>query len=170
MLLNIVHHKQLPFHAVLMDSWYAAKQLLLLIESLNKVYYCPLKTNRKVDDSAGEQPYQRVDSLDWSETEEETGKVIKLRGFPKDHKVKLFRVVASTRRTDYVVTNDRTQASTSATQEACSHRWRIEQLHREGKQLTGLEHCQCRLARIQRKHIGCAVLVWLIIKALDIQT
>ena len=170
MLLNIEHHKQLPFHAVLMDSWYAAKQLLFLIESLNKVYYCPLKTNRKVDDSGGEQPYQRVDSLDWSETEEETGKVIKLRGFPKDHKVKLFRVVASTRRTDYVVTNDITQVSTMATQEACSHRWRIEQLHREGKQLTGLEHCQCRLARIQRNHIGCALLVWVRLKALAIQT
>jgi len=88
----------------------------------------------------------------------------------KDHKVKLFRVVASTRHTDYVVINDRTQASTSATQEACSHRWRIEQLHREGKQLTGLEHCQCRLATIQRNHIGCALLVWVRLKALAIQT
>ena len=170
MLLNIVHHKQLPFHAVLMDSWYAAKQLLLLIESLNKVYYCPLKTNRKVDDSDGKHPYQRVDSLAWSEAEEKNGKVIKLRGFPKDHKVKLFRVVASTRRTDYVVTNDMTQESTEATQEACSHRWRIEQLHREGKQLTGLEYCQCRRARIQRNHIGCALLVWVRLKALATQT
>ncbi|MEL6778049.1 MAG: hypothetical protein AAFO06_12405 [Cyanobacteria bacterium J06597_16] len=89
MLLNIVHHKQLPFHAVLMDSWYAAKQLLLLIESLNKVYYCPLKSNRKVDDSGGEHPYQRVDSLTWQAADEETGKIVKLRGFPKSHKVKL---------------------------------------------------------------------------------
>ena len=160
MLLNLVHHKQLPFHAVLMDSWYAAKALLLLIESLNKVYYCPLKSNRLVDDSGARQPYQPVDSLRWSELEQTDGKVIKLRGFPKEHKVKLFRVVASTRRTDYIVTNDWTQESAAATQEVCSHRWRIEQLHREGKQLTGLEHCQCRLARIQRNHIGCALLVW----------
>ncbi|MEM9089511.1 MAG: transposase [Cyanobacteria bacterium P01_F01_bin.53] len=170
MLLNIMHHKQLPFHAVLMDSWYAAKQLLLLIESLNKAYYCPLKTNRKVDDSGGQQPYQRVDSLNWNAIEAETGKVIKLRSFPKDHKVKLFRVVASTRRTDYIVTNDMAQESTSATQEACSHRWRIEQLHREGKQLTGWESCQCRLARIQRNHIGCALLVWVRLKVLAAQT
>ncbi|MEL6601753.1 MAG: transposase [Cyanobacteria bacterium J06614_10] len=170
MLINIVHHKQVPFHAVLMDSWYAAKQLLLLIESLNKVYYCPLKRNRKVDASGGEQPYQRVDSLNWDEAAEERGKVIKLRGFPKDHKVKLFRVVASTRRTDYIVTNDMTQESTGATQEACSHRWRIEQLHREGKQMTGLEKCQCRLARIQRNHIGCALLVWVRLKEMAAQT
>ena len=160
MLENLVHHKQLPFHAVLMDSWYAAKSLLLQIEALGKVYYCPLKSNRLVDDSGAEQPYQRVDSSSWDEDEATSGKVVKLRGFLKEHKVRLFRVVASTRRTDYIVTNDWTQASTAATQELCSHRWRIEQLHREGKQLTGLEHCQCRLARIQRNHIGCALLVW----------
>ena len=170
MLINLVHHKQLPFHAVLMDSWYAAKALLLLIESLNKVYYCPLKSNRQVDDSGGLAPYQRVDSLEWSKPEQTTGKTIKLRGFPKDHKVRLFRVEASTRRTDYIVTNDWTQESTAATQEACSYRWRIEQLHREGKQTTGLEHCQCRLARIQRNHIGCALLVWVRLNQLAIQT
>ncbi|MGD1856635.1 MAG: hypothetical protein ACFB2W_20545 [Leptolyngbyaceae cyanobacterium] len=54
------------------------------------------------------------------------------------------------------------------TTEVCSYRWRIEQLHREGKQTTGLEHCQCRLARIQRNHIGCALLVW--VNQLAIQT
>lgn len=47
------------------------------------------------------------------------GKVVKLRGFPKDHKVRLFRVEASTRRTDYIVTKDETQESTAATQEVC---------------------------------------------------
>lgn len=28
------------------------------------------------------------------------------------------------------------------------------------KQLTGLEKCQCRKARIQSNHIACAILVW----------
>lgn len=178
MLVNVVHHKQLPFHAVLMDTWYAAKSLLLLIESLEKVYYCPLKSNRLVDDSGGIHAYRHVNSLDWNQPELETGKVIKLRGFPKDHKVRLFRVVASTRRTDYVeaelspdiVTNDWTQESTAATQEVCSFRWRIEQLHREGKQTTGWEKCQCRGGRIQRNHIGCALLVWVRLHELAKQT
>lgn len=79
-----------------MDSWYAAKALLQLIESLNTVYDCPLKSNRLVDDSRGQQSYHHVDSLDWSKLEQTRGKVIKLRGFPKEHKAKLFRVVAST--------------------------------------------------------------------------
>ena len=60
--------------------------------------------------------------------------------------------------------------STEATQEACGFRWKIEQLHREGKQVTGLERCQCRTARIQRNHIGCALLVWVRLKALAAQT
>jgi hypothetical protein len=34
------------------------------------------------------------------------GKTIKIKGFPKHHKVKLFRVEVSTHRTDWVVTND----------------------------------------------------------------
>jgi IS4 transposase len=184
MLLNAVHHKQLPFLGVLMDTWHATKKVMLLIESLSKHYYCPLKSNRQVDDSAGIDLYQRIDSLEWDNEELSKGKIIKVKGFPQEHKVKLFRVEVSTHRTDYVVTNDITQDSTEATDKACRFRWRIErggcvgfprisnhaveQLHREGKQLTGWEKCQCRKARIQRNHIGCALLVWIRLKYLAI--
>lgn len=170
MLTNVVYQKALPFHAVLMDTWYATKQLMRFIETLQKVYYCPLKDNRQVDDSGGQQPYRRVDALHWCRDELVHGKEVKLKGFPKDHKVRLFRVEVSTHRTDWVVTNELTQDSTEATQQACRLRWKIEQLHREGKQVTGLERCQCRKARIQRNHIGCAFLVWVRLKALAVQT
>lgn len=166
MLRNIVYHKQLPFRAVLMDTWYATKDLMLFIESLQKHYSCPLKDNRQVDDSGGERPYQRVDSLTWSAPELQHGKRIKIKGFPKDHKVQCFRVEVSTHRTDWIVTNDLAHDSTEATQKVCGFRWKIEQLHREGKQITGLERCQCRKARIQRNHIGCALLVWVRFKDL----
>ena len=78
--------------------------------------------------------------------------------------MKLFRVASGNRRTDYVVTNDLAQNDTSVAQQACNWRWKIEQFHREAKQLTGLEGCQCRLARIVRNHIGCAMLVWVRLK------
>ena len=126
--------------------------------------------NRSVDDSGGTQAYRRVDSLTWSESELQQGKRIKIKGFPKDHKVQCFRVEVSTHRTDYVVTNDRTQDSTAATQKACGYRWKIEQLHREGKQVTGLERCEGRKARIQRNHSACAFLVWVRLKALAVET
>ena len=50
------------------------------------------------------------------------------------------------------------------TQEVCALRWKIEQFHREAKQITGIEGCQCRKARIQRNHLGCAILVWVRLK------
>ena len=43
-------------------------------------------------------------------------------------------------------------------------RWVIENMHREIKQLTGIEKCQCRKQRIKRNHIACSFLVWAFLK------
>jgi len=88
------------------------------------LYYCPLKSNRRVDDTGGTVPYVRVDELNWSAQDLQQGKQIKIRGFPKDKKVNLFRVTASTNRTEFVATNDDSQASTDAVQEVCGIRWK----------------------------------------------
>jgi len=170
MLINLVYHKQLPFKTVLMDSWYATKNLILLIEKLEKIYYCPLKKNRLVDDSQGAKPYQNIEKLSWNDTELNHGKIVKINKFPATHKVKLFRVSVSTNRTDYVITNDMNQESTDAVRFECSIRWKIEEFHREIKQLTGIESCQCRKARIQRNHINCAMFVWLKLKQIAYST
>ena len=160
MLSVLVNARNIAFSTVLMDSWYASKSLLLYIESLDETYYCPLKSNRLVDDSNGSKPYQRIDALQWTVSAEQTfGKRVKLNKFPKNHKVKVFRV-ASSRRTDYVATNDLSQSDVSVVRQVCDVRWKIEQFHREAKQLTGLEKCQCRLPRIVRNHIAAAFLVW----------
>ena len=111
-----------------------------------------------------------MNSLAWSAEDELSGKSVHLRGFPKGHQLKLFRLTLSTKRTDHVVTNDPAQLTTEAVQEASGFRWKVEQFHREEKQLTGIEVCQCRRARIQRNHIGCAVLVWLRLKNLACQS
>ncbi len=157
----LVTKRDVTFDRVLMDSWYGAQELLLFIESLGKFYYVPLKCNRQVDDSGGVLKYKRVDELNWNSVNLTLGKTIKIKGFPKEHKVKLFRVVTSDSRTDWVITNDLSQHSTGDTQKVCAIRWKIEQFHRELKQVTGVEKCQCRKARIQRNHIACAVLVWI---------
>ena len=170
MLQNLVYQKLLPFDTVLMDTWYAVHSLMLYIDSLEKVYYCPLKNNRLVDDTLGKEKYKRIDLLQWSEEELECGKIIKIKGFPAQKKVKLFRVAVSTNRTDYVATNDLSQSSTNVVQNVCKIRWKIEEFHREIKQLTGIESCQCRKARLQRNHIACAMLVWIRLKNLAYQT
>ena len=155
----LVNSRNVAFSTVLMDSWYASKAFMLFIESLGKKYYCPLKRNRLVDDANATKPYQRIDSLEWSDTEQKSGKRVKINKFPKNHKVKVFRVV-SKRRTDYVATNEHNQSDVSAVRQVYSARCKIEAFHRETKQLTGIEKCQCRLPPIVRNHITCAVLVW----------
>lgn len=170
MLQNLVYHKLLPFDTVLMDTWYAVHNLMLYIDSLDKIYYCPLKDNRLVDDTFGKEKYKRIELLQWSEEELECGKIIKIKGFPANKKVKLFRVTVSTNRTDYVVTNDLSQSSTDVVQQVCKIRWKIEEFHREIKQLTGIESCQCRKARLQINHIACAMLVWVRLKNLAYRT
>lgn len=166
-----IHSKHLSLRCVLMDTWYAARPLMMHIERSGKIYYCPLPANRQLDEGDGRViNYRRVDSLSWSAHENAHGKNVHVKDFPKGHRLQLFRLVVSTDRTDYVVTNDLTQDSTDETQKVCAIRWKIEQLHREVKQVTGLERCQCRKGRIQRNHIACAMLVWCRFKELAYQT
>ena len=167
-LLDMLHNahfkKCLPFRTVLFDSWYTSMKVMKAVEFLRKVYYAPLKRNRLLDDTGGVAPAKRVDALSWTEAEKQCGKIVHLRKFPKGHVVKLFRIVSGSRRTEYIVTNDLSQSDADATQRECRVRWKIEQLHRELKQVTGIGKCQCRKLRAQRNHIACCFQVWVYLK------
>lgn len=143
---------RVPFARVLMDTAYASKEVMLAIEAAGKSYLCPVRANRQVDESGGVRSYQSVSTLEWSIPDEQAGKRIKIRGFPKDHKVQLFRVVVSPHRTEYLVTNDASIGSLQEAHTVGALRWKIEEVHREAKQLTGIGKCQCRKARLQRNH------------------
>ena len=113
MLTDAIFKKRISFSQVLMDSWYAAQKLMSLIDNLGKIYYVPLKKNRLVDDTGGQKKYQLIEQLNWSELEQEQGKLIKINKFPRDKKVKLFRVTVSANRTEYIATNDLSQFTKS---------------------------------------------------------
>lgn len=160
--------RNVAYGYVLMDSWYATKELMVHIDELGKLYYCPVKDNRLADDSGdpsgGKKAYRAVSRLDWDQVSLERGKLVKLKDFPGDMKVKLFCVQVSTDRTDYVVTNDLTQTSAGGVKKACAIRWKIEEFHRELKQLTGIEKCQARKQRSQRNHINLCLQTWMVLK------
>ena len=160
----------IAYRTVLLDSWYATTKLFKWLLDAGKTFYCPLKSNRLVDESGGQQPYQPVACLSWSNEEVEPGKIVKVKGMPKDCKVKLFRVLVSTHRTDYLVTNEVEPLNTAAAEKQSSVRWTMEQFPRELKQLTGVQACQCRLARSQRIHIALAVRAWTRLKQAAYQT
>ncbi len=162
--------RQISYQTVLMDSWYAVTDLFKWLISEHKTFYCPIKSNRKVDDSGGKQAYQPVSYLSWSSQEVQQGKLVKVHKMPQDTYFKLFRVLVSTHQTDYIITNDLTQLDTSAAEAKSAIRWTVEQFHREDKQITGLECCQCRLSRSQRNHIALAALTWLRFKQVAYQT
>jgi hypothetical protein len=170
MLSQVRYGRRLPFRGVLMDTWYATKWFMLVIERMGKLYYCPLRCNRLL--TASDQPgvYHRVDTLSWTPEEEQSGKQVHVRDFPQGHRVSLFRLLRSTPRSepdvDFLVTNDRTHPTSQVVQDVTDLRWKVEEFHRDTKQLTGIEACQCRVARIQRNHIGCAILVWIRLKEL----
>ena len=52
----------------------------------------------------------------------------------------------------------------------CALRWKVEEFHRELKQLTGIESCQCPKARIQKNYVACVLLVWARLKSLAYKT
>ncbi len=90
----------LPFSTVLMDAWYATMPLWKQIERLGKVYYCPVRGNRQVSLGPG-QDYQRVDGL----AALDEGRLVHLKGMPKGHQAKLFRLALSSERTQYSARN-----------------------------------------------------------------
>ncbi|WP_419234918.1 transposase [Rickettsia endosymbiont of Nabis limbatus] len=161
---NAVYSKKIPFQTVLFDTWYATHKIMQHVDSLGKYYYAPIKANRNVSKTCDYEPYKAVSKLTFSDEEIKNGMEIHIKGFAKNKHVNLFKFTVSTNRVDYVVTNNKTQKSSKAAQDEFGLRWVIESMHREIKQLTGIERCQCRKQRIQHNHISCAFLVWAFLK------
>ena len=51
MLQGVVYRKELAFITVLMDIQQTSQKVMQAIDKLGKIYYCPLKKNRLVDDT-----------------------------------------------------------------------------------------------------------------------
>jgi hypothetical protein len=165
MLNSLVYSKKLEFHTVLMDTWYATTEIILTIDSLGKIFYCPIRKNRLV--SKTDQKYHHIPVVDLpcSADELSHGQRIHINKFPKNYQAQLFRITVNSHRTDFIVTNDKAQKTSKDIQEVYGYRWCIEELHRELKQLTGIQNCQCRKERIQRNHIACSFMVWARLKS-----
>ena len=162
MLLRAVVEKQIKAKRVLFDSWYASWQNLKQVHRLGLIFYTTLKSNRLVSLSK-ESGYAHLDEIEWTAERLKNGVLVKLKKVP--FKVKLFKVVAKNGDIDWVITNDLDETmTTKVVQEANDLRWQVEEFHRELKQLTGSEKCQCRKARSQRNHLACSYHAWLSLK------
>ncbi|MEO0599129.1 MAG: transposase [Chloroflexota bacterium] len=161
MLLNAKHDKNMQANTVLFDSWYGSWENLKLVHRLKMVFFTTLKSNRMVSLSK-EEGYIHLDEIDWTADRLKQGVSVKLKKVP--FRVQLFKVVAPNGDIDWIITNSDTSLTTDDVQDEDAKRWQVEQLHRELKQLTGIEKCQCRKQRAQRNHIACCYQAWLAIK------
>lgn len=121
-MLVVLKSRGVAYGCVLMDTWYAVTGIMKYVISEGKIFYCPLKKNRKVDDGSRDannekQKYRQIQDLEWSAGELTGGKTVKVHKMPMDTKFKLFRVVLTTERTDYIATNDIAQSSAQAAEE-----------------------------------------------------
>lgn len=163
MLVRAISDKQIQAKTVLFDSWYASWKNLKLVKRLGLTFYTTLKSNRLVSLSK-EEDYIHLDEIEWSEERLKSGVIVKLKKVP--FKVKLFKVVATNGDIDWVITNNLDETvTTQVAQDADDLRWQVEEFHRELKQLTGSEKCQCRKARSQRNHLACCYHAWLSLQA-----
>ena len=162
MLLNAISAKAIKAKTLLFDSWYASVDNLKLIHRLGRCFVTTLKANRMVSLSkAG--GYIHLDAIEWTAERLAQGVPVKLKEVP--FYVQLFKLVATNGDIEWVISNHTPSTfSTSDIQEENAVRWQIEQLHRELKQLTGSEKCECRKARSQRNHIACCYHAWLTLK------
>lgn len=161
MVLNAKQDKDIQANTILFDSWYGSWENLKLVHQLEMVFFTTLKCNRLVSLSR-EDGYIHLDEIDWTDKRLQHGVSVKLKKVP--FRVRLFKVVTPNGDIDWIITNSETLLTTHDVQNVDAIRWQVEQLHRELKQLTGIEKCQCRKQRAQRNHIACCYQAWLAIK------
>ncbi len=139
---------------VLFDEWYSSVENLKFLHRRNLFFYTTIQRNRKVslDRDSG---YQSLADVPWTDGKNPaTGVRVKLKELP--FHVWLFKLVAQDGNIDWVITNDPSHDHDNGrVAQKNAVRWKIEELHRELKQLTSSDRCQARLARVQRTHLAC---------------
>jgi hypothetical protein len=171
-----LHQQRAPFTTVLIDAGYTCKRIIQYVVRKDKIFYGVMPKSRKVsypdpvgqlDEKTGKTKiiYKHVGDLDWDAKTNEGerlrtfGITVCIEDLPNDKPLRLFRMTAK-HRTEYIVTNDVRVETTEAAKKVSGFRWKIEQFHREVKQLTGVAKCQARKGRKQRNHICIAFVVW----------
>lgn len=161
MLIKAKADKGILANIILFDSWYASVDNLKLIHRMGMQFTTTLKANRLISLSK-EGGYIHLEEIEWTEEHKQYGVEIKLQEVP--FHVQLFKLVAPDGNIDWVITNCPEKISADLVQRENKVRWDIETMHRELKQLTGIEKCQARKARSQRNHISYCYQAWFALK------
>ncbi|MGL4757968.1 MAG: transposase [Patescibacteria group bacterium] len=163
-LLKIAANRGVEFSTVMFDSFYASSEFLCYIAlDLHKVFYTSLPKGRMCKETNNpNSPYIPIKDLDWTDSELQNGKIVRLRETPEKLKVKLFSIASSDRRIDALCTNYIEETMTAKDiQEVYALRWKVEEFHQQIKGTLGIAKCQCRKRRSQKNHILCSILAYI---------
>lgn len=155
--------RQVKSRYVLFDSWYGSAKNIKYIHRAGRFFFTTLKSNRlvRVHKETG---YVHLDTLTWTKEQVRTGISIRLKEVP--FAITRFKMVAKNGDIDWVITNEADSDLTiDIARSRNAVRWNIECFHREFKQLTGSEKCQCQREWAQRNHSACCYHAWLALKA-----
>jgi len=161
MLIKAKTDKGILANTVLFDSWYGSVENIKLIHRMGMQFITTLKENRRISLSK-EGGYIHLEEIVWTKEQLRYGVKIRLQEVP--FHVLLFKLVAPEGNIDWVITNCPEKISADLIQQENKVRWHIETMHRELKQLTGIEKCQARIARSQRNHISYCYQAWFALK------
>jgi len=161
MLIKAKTDKGILANTVLFDSWYGSVENIKLIHRMGMQFITTLKENRRISLSK-EGGYIHLEEIVWTKEQLRYGVKIRLQEVP--FHVLLFKLVAPDGNIDWVITNCPEKISADLIQQENKVRWHIETMHRELKQLTGIEKCQARIARSQRNHISYCYQAWFALK------
>lgn len=161
MFISAKKEKGIQAKVILFDSWYASVANIKLIHRMGMRFITTLKENRLISLSK-EGGYIHLQEIEWTDEQIQYGITIKLQEVP--FHVQLFKLVAPNGNIDWVITNCPEKISIDLVQQENKVRWNIETMHRELKQLTGIEKCQSRKQRSQRNHISYCYQAWFTLK------
>ena len=153
-LLGVARDRGFAPECVLFDTWYAAVANLKQCRSLGWHWLTRLKANRLVNpDRTGQRPVGECEIS-------AAGTAVYLKGYGL---VKVFRIVATNGTTAHWATDDLGMGDVGRLRLA-ELSWGIEEYHRDLKQATNVERCQCRVGRAQRGHIGLALRAFVVVE------
>lgn len=171
-LINQADKNNVIFKYVLADNWFSSKDNMSFLHvDLNKLFIIGIKSNRTVALSAKDKlngQFQQVRSLD---LEAGQSKTVYLKGlqFPVQLLKKVFKNEDGSTGVLYLVSND-LSIDSDRLYKVYQKRWRIEEYHKSIKQNASLTKSPTRTVRSQSNHVFAAIVAYVKLEKLRIQS
>ena len=163
---------QVTFRYVVWDSWFSSADNLKFVKrTLQKDVICAIKTNRTVALSLEDKLQGQYVTVTAVDIEPGTTRLVYLKGveFPVLLAKQVFTNQDGSSGVLYLVSTD-TALSYTAITTLYHRRWTVETFHKSLKQNASLEKSPTKVERTQRNHIFAAMLAFVKLETLKLQT